>query len=72
MTNQDGGKGSKPRPLSISQDDYSARWNAIFNRAQRPKPHAFLHDGWGQYHCRVCGKNEKYANAGEQCQGEAA
>ena len=26
----DGGKGSKPRPFSVSQDDYEARWNAIF------------------------------------------
>lgn len=26
----DGGKGSTPRPLAISQDEYTARWNAIF------------------------------------------
>ena len=28
----DGGKGSKPRPFSISQDEYDKRWDAIFQR----------------------------------------
>lgn len=28
----DGGKGSKPRPLSISQQEYDTRWDAIFCR----------------------------------------
>jgi hypothetical protein len=28
----EGGKGSKPRPFSISQDEYDARWDAIFQR----------------------------------------
>lgn len=28
----DGGKGSKPRPRSISQAEYDARWDAIFGR----------------------------------------
>jgi hypothetical protein len=27
-----GGKGSKPRPFSVSQDEYENRWNAIFQR----------------------------------------
>ena len=27
-----GGKGSSPRPLSISQDEYEKRWDAIFQR----------------------------------------
>ena len=26
----DGGKGSKPRPLSVSDQEYANRWNAIF------------------------------------------
>ncbi len=26
------GKGSKPRPFSISQAEYDARWDAIFRR----------------------------------------
>ena len=28
----DGGKGSKPRPYSVSQAEYDARWDAIFQR----------------------------------------
>ena len=28
----DGGKGSKPRPFSVSQDEYDRRWDAIFGR----------------------------------------
>ena len=28
----DGGKGSKPRPFSITQHEYDTRWDAIFGR----------------------------------------
>lgn len=28
----DGGKGSKPRPFSVSQDEWDNRWDAIFGR----------------------------------------
>jgi hypothetical protein len=28
----DGGKGSKPRPYSVSQAEYDSRWDAIFCR----------------------------------------
>jgi len=28
----DGGKGSKPRPLSVSNEEYAARWDAIFGK----------------------------------------
>lgn len=28
----DGGKGSSPRPFSVSQAEYDARWDAIFGR----------------------------------------
>jgi hypothetical protein len=28
----DGGKGSSPRPFSVSQDEYNKRWDAIFSR----------------------------------------
>jgi hypothetical protein len=28
----DGGKGSKPRPFSVAQDEYEKRWDAIFQR----------------------------------------
>ena len=27
-----GGKGSKPRPFSVSQREYETRWDAIFGR----------------------------------------
>jgi len=28
----DGGKGSAPRPFSVSQAEYDARWDVIFQR----------------------------------------
>jgi hypothetical protein len=28
----DGGKGSKPRPFSVSHEEWSSRWDAIFGR----------------------------------------
>jgi hypothetical protein len=28
----DGGKGSKPRPFSVTQHEYDTRWDAIFSR----------------------------------------
>jgi hypothetical protein len=28
----DGGKGSKPRPFSVSELEYASRWDAIFQR----------------------------------------
>jgi hypothetical protein len=28
----DGGKGSKPRPLSVSDQEYANRWDAIFGK----------------------------------------
>jgi hypothetical protein len=34
----DGGKGSKPRPLSISQQEYDTRWDAIFQRDLKDEP----------------------------------
>jgi hypothetical protein len=35
----DGGKGSKPRPLSVSDLEYATRWDAIFNRdSEMDKP----------------------------------
>lgn len=37
----DGGKGSKPRPLSVSNEEYASRWDAIFGRDKRkddPQP----------------------------------
>jgi hypothetical protein len=31
----DGGKGSSPRPKSVSNEEYANRWDAIFGRDQR-------------------------------------
>jgi hypothetical protein len=28
----DGGKGSSPRPFSVSHEEYTRRWDAIFGR----------------------------------------
>lgn len=28
----DGGKGDRPRPISVSQEEYDSRWDAIFGR----------------------------------------
>jgi hypothetical protein len=33
----DGGKGSKPRPLSVSDLEYATRWDAIFATDQKAK-----------------------------------
>ena len=33
----DGGKGSSPRPYSVSNKEYANRWDAIFNREKREK-----------------------------------
>ena len=32
MSNREAGKGSKPRPFSVSQIEYDDRWQAIFGR----------------------------------------
>ena len=32
MTQWHGGKGSKPRPYSVTQEEYDKRWDAIFGR----------------------------------------
>jgi len=38
----DGGKGSRPRPISVSNEEYAARWDLIFGRDKpkesEPKP----------------------------------
>lgn len=33
----DGGKGSKPRPLSVAQQEYDQRWDLIFGREKGQK-----------------------------------
>ena len=34
MSNE-GGKGCKPRPFSVSQEEYDNRWDAIFNKDKK-------------------------------------
>ena len=35
----DGGKGSKPRPFSVSNQEYASRWDAIFGKdSETDKP----------------------------------
>lgn len=36
MSKSDGGKGSTPRPFSVAQAEYEARWDLIFGR-DKPK-----------------------------------
>ena len=33
----DGGKGSKPRPFSVTQDKFSDNWDKIFNKKKKSK-----------------------------------
>ena len=33
----DGGKGSKPRPFSVADQEYATRWDAIFGRDEKAK-----------------------------------
>jgi hypothetical protein len=33
----DGGKGSKPRPIKVSNQEYATRWDAIFATDQKAK-----------------------------------
>lgn len=40
-----GGKGSAPRPFSVTNEEYAARWDAIFGR-DKPKQEA--------YSCPLC------------------
>jgi hypothetical protein len=37
----DGGKGSKPRPFSVTQEEYDNRWNMIFQRDQKTEAEKF-------------------------------
>ena len=31
----EGGKGCKPRPFSVTQEEYDNRWDAIFNKDKK-------------------------------------
>ena len=36
-----GGKGDKPRPFSVTQEEYDNRWNMIFQRDQKTEAQKF-------------------------------
>ena len=36
----DNGKGSKPRPFTVSNEEYAARWDVIFARDKPQEPEA--------------------------------
>lgn len=38
----DGGKGSKPRPISVSDEEYANRWDAIFQRDKIKESEALM------------------------------
>ena len=44
----DGGKGSAPRPFSVSNEEYANRWDAIFGRYlnQGPEPTPEDEEAW--------------------------
>lgn len=44
MSKSDGGKGSSPRPFSVSQAEYDARWDAIFSRDLKDDPQDLSED----------------------------
>jgi hypothetical protein len=37
----DGGKGCKPRPFSVTQEQYDNRWNIIFQSDQKTEAEKF-------------------------------
>ena len=40
----DGGKGSKPRPFSVANEEYATRWDAIFATDQKAKQERALEE----------------------------
>lgn len=48
----DGGKGSAPRPFSVSQDQFASNWDAIFGKKSQSEPVAKY-----QCHCYNCNKD---------------
>ena len=40
----DGGKGSKPRPFSVANEEYATRWDAIFATDQKVKQERALEE----------------------------
>jgi glutaredoxin 3 len=46
----DGGKGSSPRPFSVSQQEFDSRWDLIFNKKEN-KMKAIV---WSKDQCAFC------------------
>lgn len=40
----DGGKGSKPRPYSVTREEYDDRWDKIFSKDRKSKQEKALDD----------------------------
>ena len=56
MKKSDGGKGSSPRPYSVSQEEYAKRWDAIFGRDLDEEEPEIEEDPDGDYlRCVKCG-----------------
>lgn len=51
----DGGKGSSPRPFSVSQDEYDKRWDAIFGRDLKEEPEIDEDEEDESLKCLRCG-----------------
>jgi hypothetical protein len=49
MSNREDGKGSTPRPFSVAQAEYEARWDAIFGRESNDKVRDFQFDKSEEY-----------------------
>ena len=49
----DGGKGSAPRPYSVSQETYNNNWDRIFGKKKNDKPNCY---------CYNCNKNYTESN----------
>lgn len=49
MSKSDGGKGSTPRPFSVAQAEYEARWDMIFGRDKDAKVRDFQFDKSEEY-----------------------
>jgi hypothetical protein len=48
----DGGKGSKPRPFSVAQDEYEKRWDAIFQH-RAPTAQFIAHQNRDSFQLKV-------------------
>ena len=55
MSKSDGGKGSSPRPFSVSQAEYDARWDAIFSRDLKEEPEIEDEEEDDSLKCLRCG-----------------